>query len=214
VQLALPPTTVAERQAEIEKQNQANQAELEQRAEQSRIQQESQDRALQERRLMNEAILENLSQARAEAGQRQNTLAGQTRAAAPLKRTVTKAETDAEIARRKLARAQEQPNAFGRTLERVGVGSTKMGAIPRTVVGGGLGYIGLMSYQEALARFKAGDTSEGVLQALQAGSAGAAMLPPAGKALTKARGAGALSTIGLGGYQLGKRILKDDPSAE
>jgi hypothetical protein len=214
VQLALPPTTVVERQAEIEKQNQANQAELQQRAEQSRIQQESQDRALQERRLMNEAILENLRQARAEAGQRQNTLASQTRAAAPLKRTVTKAETDAEIARRKLARAQEQPNAFGRTLERVGVGSTKMGAIPRTVVGGGLGYIGLMSYQEALARFKAGDTSEGVLQALQAGSAGAAMLPPAGKALTKARGAGALSTIGLGGYQLGKRILKDDPSAE
>ena len=118
---------------------------------------------------------------------------------------------DAEIAKRKLERANQQPNAAGRLLERTGVASTKIGAIPRTITGGGLSYFGVMSYQDALERFKAGDTSEGVLRALQAGSSAAAMLPPAGRALTKTRGAGTLGALTLGGYQLGKRLLKERP---
>jgi len=217
VQLALPPTTVAERQADIDRQNQASQAELEQRTEQARIQQESQNRALEQQRLMNETILENLRQERAAVGQRQNILAGQTKTAAPLQSALNKAQNEAEIAQRKLARAQVQPSAAGRVLERVGVattGSPKIGALPRAGVGAAAGYFGVMSYQEALARFKAGDTSEGVLKALQAGSAALAVLPPAGKKLTKIKGAGGLGMIGSYGYDFGRKYLKDDPSED
>jgi hypothetical protein len=217
VQLALPPTTVAERQADIDKQNQTNQAEVEQRAEQARIQQEMQNRIAEQQRAVNEAELERLRQERVAAGQRQNVLASQTKKAAPLQKALTTAETNAEIAQRKLARAQEQPNIAGRVLERTGVattGSPKIGALPRAIVGGGAGYFGVMSYQEALKRYKAGDTSEAVLKALQAGSAAAAMLPPAGKGLTKLRGAGALGAVGSYGYDAARRMLKDDPNAE
>ena len=214
VQLDLPPTTVAERQADIDKQNQANQAEVEQRAEQTRIQQETQTRLLEQQRALYEYEMERLQQQRAQAGQRHNIIAGQTKAAAPLQKALTKAETDAEVARRKLARAQEQPNAAGRVLQNVGAGSAKMGALPRTIVGGSAGYLGVMSYQEALARFKAGDTSEGVLKALEAGAAAAAVIPPAGKAMTKVRGAGVLGGLGLGTYELGRRLLKERPPEE
>jgi hypothetical protein len=214
VQLQLPPTTVAERQADIDKQNQANQAELAQRAEQARLQQEAQAQQLEQQRLANEADLERVRQERAQLGQRHNAITGQTRAAAPLQRALTKAETDAEIASRKLARAQQQPNAAGRLLEKAGVATTgpaKAGALPRAFTGAGATYLGVMSYQEALERFKAGDTSEGVLKALQAGSAAAAMLPPAGKGMTKARGAGALGMAGTYGYEGVRRLLKDRP---
>jgi len=214
VQLALPPTTVAEREADIDRQNKESQAELAKRTEQARLQQEAQAQQLEQQRLAHEADLERLRQQRAQLGQEHNVLTGQVKTVAPLQRALTKAETDAEIAQRKLARANQQPNAAGRVLESAGVGSTRMGAIPRAITGGGLGYLGVMSYQEALKRFQAGDTSEGVLQALQAGSAGAAMLPLAGKGLTKARGAGVLGTIGLGGYQAGRRLLKDRPPEE
>lgn len=214
VQLQLPPTTVAERQAEIDRQNRENQAELERRAEETRIQQEAQARAAEQERLAREAELERLREERRIAGQRHNVITGQTRTAAPLQRALTKAETDAEVARRRLARAQDQPSAVMRPLDVAGVRSGKMGALPRTIVGGGAGYLGVMSYQEALKRFQAGDTSEGVLQALQAGSAAAMLVPPAGKTLTRTRGAGTLGTLGLGTYQLGKRLLKERPPEE
>jgi hypothetical protein len=214
VQLALPPTTVAEREAEIERQSRDNQAELERRAEEARVQQEFQTRQLEQQRLAHEAELERIRQEQSVAGQRHNDITTQVKRVAPLQRALTKAENDAEIAARKLKRAQQQPNAVGRTLERIGVGSTKMGAIPRTVVGGGLGYVGVMSYQDALARFKAGDTSEGVLKTLQAGSAGLALLPPAGKTLTKAKGLGKAVAIPTYGFDLGRRLLKERPDEQ
>ena len=214
VQLALPPTTVAEREAEIARQAQENKAELERRAEETRVQQEAQARAAEQQRLAREAELERLRQERAAAGQQHNVVTGQKRTAAPLQRALTKAETDAEIARRRLARAQEQPNALVRPLDAAGVKTAKMGALPRTAVGAGAGYLGVMSYQEALARFKAGDTSEGVLKALEAGAAGAALLPPAGKTMTRTRGVGVLGGLGLGTYELGKRLLKERPPEE
>jgi hypothetical protein len=214
VQLQLPPTTVAERQADIDRQNQASQAELAQKTEQARLQQEAQARAFQQQQATYEAELKRLRQERAAAGQQHNVVTGQKRTAAPLQRALTKAETDAEVARRRLARAQEQPNALVRPLDAAGVKTAKMGALPRTVVGGGAGYLGVMSYQEALARFKAGDTSEGVLKALEAGSAAAALLPPAGKTITRTRGAGVLGGLGLGTYELGKRLLKERPPEE
>ena len=185
--------------------------ELEQRAEQNRQQQELLAQQQEQERLRLQAELDRVRQERASQGAQHNVLTGQVKGAAPLQRALTKAETDAEIARRKLGRAQEQPNVAGRVLERAGVGSTKVGALPRAGVGAGAGYLGVMSYQEALQRFKAGDTSEGVLKALEAGAAGMATLPPAGKAMTKVRGAGVLGGLGLGTYELGRRLLKDAP---
>jgi hypothetical protein len=214
VQLQLPPTTVAERQADIDRQNKESQAELAERTEQARIQQEAQAQKLEQQRLAYEADLERLRQERAQAGQQLNEVTGQKRTVAPLQRALTKAEYDAEIAKRKLQRAQQQPNATGRTLQNVGAGSAKIGALPRAGVGAGAGYLGVMSYQEALERYKAGDTSEAVLKALEAGAATAAVVPPAGKKLTKVRGAGVLGGLGLGTYELGRRLLKDAPPEE
>jgi hypothetical protein len=188
--------------------------EIEQRTETNRQQQAILAQQQEQERLRLQAELERLNQERASRGAEHNVVTGQTKAVAPLRRALTKAETDAEIAQRKLARAKQQPNAAGRVFEGAGVGSTRIGALPRAGVGAGAGYLGVMSYQEALARFKAGDTSEGVLKALEAGAAGASMLPPAGKGLTKARGAGVLGGLTLGGYELGRRLLKDRPPEE
>lgn len=210
VELALPPTTVAERQADIARQTQESQAELEQRNEQNRIQQQAQAQQLEQQRLAHQAELDFLRQEQAAAGQRHNVIASQVKVAAPLQRALNKAEMDAEIASRKLSRARNQPGSVARGLENVGVGSTKIGAIPRAFVGAGLGYLGVMSYEEAIKRWKAGDESAAVLKALQAGAAGAAMLPPVGKTLTKARG---LGTVGLLSYapDLAKRLFRERP---
>jgi flagellum-specific peptidoglycan hydrolase FlgJ len=211
VQLQLPPTTVAERQADIERQAQANQAEIAQRAEQTRLQQEAQAQQFEQQRLANEAELARIQQERAQLGQQQNQLAKDLKYVAPLQKAVTTSQDAAELARRKLARAQQQPNAAGRVLEKAGVNATKIGPVGRTVTGGVAGYAGVMSFQEAVERFNAGDTSEGVLKALQAGSAAAATLPPAGKKMTKAKGLGALSAIGSYGYDFGRGLLRDAP---
>mgnify|MGYP003647292280 CR=1 FL=1 len=196
-ELYLPPEIADPRNEEIAQRNEAN------RNQQAILaQQQEQERA----RL--QAELDRIRQERATQGSQHNIITSQVKGAAPLQRALTKAETDAEIAKRKLERGQQQPNAAGRVLEGAGVASTKMGALPRAVVGGGAGYIGVMSYQEALERYKAGDTSEAVLKALEAGAATAAMVPPAGKAATKVRGAGVVGGLGLGAYELGKRLLR------
>lgn len=209
VQLALPPTTVAERQADIDKQSRASQAELEKRTEQARLQQQQQTQQLEQQRLAHEAEIQRIRQQRTQTGQQFNTLTGQVKGVAPLQRAMTSAQTEAELAQRRLGRAQQQPSAAGRMLE--GAGAAKMGALPRAMVGAGAGYLGVMSYQEAVARFKAGDTSEGVLKALEAGAAGALMLPPAGKALTKAKGLGAIGAGALAGFEGVRRLLKERP---
>jgi hypothetical protein len=211
VELALPPTTVAERQADIDKQAQANQAEVQQRTEQTRLQQETQTRQLEQKRLAHEADLERLRQERAQLGQQQNELSNELKRVAPLQKAASTAEDAAELARRKLARANQQPNAAGRVLEGVGVGSTKIGPVGRTVTGGLAGYAGVMSLEEALRRRAAGDTSEAVLKAIEAGSAALAVLPPAGKRMTKLKGLGALSAFGSYGYDFGRGLLRDAP---
>jgi len=211
VQLALPPTTVAERQADEAKKAEERNAELTKRAEETRLQQEELNAQNEGTRLYREYELERLRQERAQQGARLNILSEQRKITNPIVRQVTKAQSDAEVARRRLERAGDQPSTLTRPLESVGVGTAKMGVVPRTLIGGGAGFAGVMSYQEALARFKAGDTSEGVLKALQAGSVGMAMLPPAGKGLTKARAAGAIAAVPLYGYELGRRLLKDSP---
>ena len=214
VQLALPPTTVAERQADEARLAQENQAELERRAEEARVQQEAQARELEAQRLSREAELERLRERRAQAGQRLNQVKQQRQTVAPFERAVTRAETDAEIAQRRLDRAKQQPSAAGRVLDAAGVRTAKTGALPRAALGAGAGYLGVMSYQEALKRFEAGDTSEGVLKALQAGAAGLTLLPPVGKGATRARGAGVAGTLGLGAVDVGRRLLKERPPEE
>ena len=196
-ELYLPPEIADPRNEEIAQRNEAN------RNQQAILaQQQEQERA----RL--HAELDRIRQERAAQGSQHNIITSQVKGAAPLQKALTKAETDAEIAKRKLERAQQQPNAAGRVLEGAGVASTKMGALPRATVGAGAGYLGVMSYQDALARYKAGDTSEAVLKALEASAATAAMVPPAGKAATKVRGAGVVGGLGLGAYELGKRLLR------
>lgn len=196
-ELYLPPEIADPRNEEIAQRNEAN------RNQQAILaQQQEQERA----RL--QAELDRIRQERATQGSQHNIITSQVKGAAPLQKALTKAETDAEMAKRKLERGQQQPNAVGRVLEGAGVASTKMGALPRATVGAGAGYLGVMSYQEALERYKAGDTSEAVLKALEAGAATAAMVPPAGKAATKVRGAGVVGGLGLGAYELGKRLLR------
>lgn len=203
VQLQLPPTTVAERQADIDRQAQASQAELQNRTEQGRIQQEAQAQQLEQQRLSYEADLARIRQERAQAGQQHNVLAEQRRTTAPLQRAVTQAQTNAELAQRKLRRAPEPTTPAGKFTANTGriVGRAGLGALA--------GAAGVMSYQEAMERFKAGDTSEGVLKALQAGSAGAMLLPPVGKPLRTARRAGLAGLVGLGGRDIYNRLTKE-----
>jgi hypothetical protein len=66
-----------------------------------------------------------------------------------------------------------------------------------------------MNLQEAIARAKAGDTSDEVIAALKAGAAGTSMIPPAGKALTRLRGAGSYG-VGAGlAYDLYKALSQN-----
>jgi len=205
VQLQLPPATVAERRAEIEQQNQANQAELEQRAEQARLQQQAQAQQLEQQRLAYEADLERLREERRMTGQRLNEISGQIKTVTPLKKAVTKAEVDAELAQRKLKRAPEPTTPVGRAA--LNAGKTT----GRTVVGGLAGVGGVMSLQEALERFKAGDTSEGVLKTIQASSAAAMLVPPVNKTLSGTRKLGALGAIGSYGYDFGRELFRKNP---
>jgi hypothetical protein len=214
-QLALPSTTVAERQADIERQNQESQAELQRKTEQVRVQQEAQARELEQQRLYHENELENLRQQRSQLGQQHNEITSQIKTAAPLQRALTKAETDAEIARRNLARASVQPSALGRTLENVGIKTSKgIGPVGRTIQGGVVGALGVMSYNDALNAYKRGDTSEAVIKALEAGAAGASIVPPIGKRLTRLRGAGAIGGAGLAGFEAWRQYRKTHPAAQ
>lgn len=212
-ELALPPTTVAEREADIAKQSAAHEAELQSKASAAQEQQRVQQQALDQQRMSHEANLERLRQERTQAGLRQNVLAGETRAAAPLQRAVTSAETSAELAQRRFHRAQQQPSGLGGMMETIG-NKSRLGPVTRTGLGGVAGMLGVMSYQDAVKAFEAGDRSEGVMKALQAGSAAAMVVPPVGRALTRLRGAGAaglgLTTL----YDFGKRMLKDRPPEE
>jgi len=205
VQLALPPTTVAERQADIDKQNQANQAELEQRAEQTRIQQEAQAQQFEQQRLAHEAEVERLRQERATIGSQHNQYASELKDIKPLQKAVTQAEKAVELAKYNAKlKAQNQPITPQYLLN-------KGMAVSRPLVGGLAGAAGVMSLQEALERFKAGDTSEGVLKIIQASSAAAMLTPPLNKTLSRTRKTGALGAIGSYGYDFGRRFLKDSP---
>jgi hypothetical protein len=130
--------------------------------------------------------------------------------AAPLQRSLTTAQTANELAQQKLARAKTQPiSPLTRALEIRGVQSGTGNPVARTVVGGLTGYYGVMSLQEAMARAKAGDTSDEVIAALKAGAAATSLVPPAGKGLTRVRGAGSFG-VGAGlAHELYKALSKN-----
>ena len=178
-------------------------AEIQQRIETNQNQQAifAQQQEQERQRLQTE--LDRIQQERVEAGRQHNVLAEQRRTTAPLQRAVTTAETNAELARRKLGRAPEPTTPAEKFTASAGrlVGRAGLGALA--------GAVGVMSYQEAMERFKAGDTSEGVLKALQAGSAGAMLVPPVGRSLSRVRKAGLAGLIGLGGRDIYNRLTKE-----
>ena len=206
VQLQLPPTTVAERQADIDRQSQANQAELERKTEETRIQQEAQARAFQQQQLAYEAEVERIRQQRAQLGQQHNAITGELKDIKPLKKAVTAAEQAAELAKYKASlKAQNQPLTPQDILNK---GKT----VGRTVAGGAAGYYGVMSAQEALRRYNAGDTSEAVMQALGALSATAALAPPVTPKLSGLKKAGTIGAVGMGGREIWRRLTQEPPT--
>lgn len=178
-------------------------AEIQQRIETNQNQQAIFSQQQEQERQRLQAELDRIREERAAQGQQHNVLAEQRRTTAPLQRAVTQAETNAELARRKLGRAPEPTTPAGKFTANTGriVGRAGLGALA--------GAVGVMSYQEAMERFKAGDTSEGVLKALQAGSAGAMLVPPVGKPLRAVRRAGLAGLIGLGGRDIYNRLTKE-----
>jgi hypothetical protein len=116
---------------------------------------------------------------------------------------VTQAQINAEVARRKAERAAQNP-----ATNLLNKGKT----VGRGVVGGAAGYYGVMSAQEALERYNAGDTSEAVLQALGALSATASLAPPVTPKLSGVKKLGALGAVGMGGREIYRRLTQEPPA--
>ena len=209
-ELYLPPEIASEKSAEAERLNQERNAELERIAEENRQQQDAARVRMELERRIHEAELQELRNQRAQAGAAFNQSKATVKTAAPLQRSLTTAQTANELAQQKLARAKTQPiSPLTRALEIRGVQSGTGNPVARTVVGGLTGYYGVMSLQEAMARAKAGDTSDEVIAALKAGAAATSLVPPAGKGLTRVRGAGSFG-VGAGlAHELYKALSKN-----
>jgi len=181
-------------------------AEIQQRVEANQNQQAIFEQQQEQERLRLQAELDRISKERALQGSQLNALAGQVRDVKPLKKAVTTSEQAAELARYKAKlKAQNQPLTPQDILN-------KGKSVGRTVGGGAAGYYGVISFQEALERFKAGDTSEGVLQALGALSAGASLVPPVNPKLSGLKKAGTLGALGMGGREVYRRLTQEPPA--
>jgi len=181
-------------------------AEIQQRVEANQNQQAIFAQQQEQERLRLQAELDQLKEQRASHGAQHNALAGQVRDVKPLKKAVTTAEQAAELARYKAKlKAQNQPTTPQDLLNK---GKT----VGRGLVGGAAGYYGVMSVQEALERYKAGDTSEAVLQTLGALSAGASLAPPINPKLSGLKKAGTLGALGLGGREIVRRLTQEPPA--
>jgi len=181
-------------------------AEIQQRVEASQNQQAIFEQQQEQERLRLQAELDRISKERALQGSQLNALAGQVRDVKPLKKAVTTSEQAAELARYKAKlKAQNQPTTPQDLLNK---GKT----VGRTVAGGAAGYYGVMSVQEALERYKAGDTSEAVLQTLGALSATASLAPPVNPKLSGLKKAGTLGALGMAGRDIYKRLTQEPPA--
>ena len=181
-------------------------AEIQQRTETTQNQQAVLAQQQEQERLRLQAELDQLKEQRASHGSQHNVLAGQVRDVKPLQRATTTAEINAEVAKRKAERAKQNPITTPQDL--LNKGKT----VGRTVAGGAAGYYGVMSLQEALERFKNGDTSEGVMQTLGAVSAGASLVPPVNPKLSALKKAGALGALGMGGREIYRRFTQEPPA--
>ena len=81
------------------------------------------------------------------------------------------------------------------TMARLGLTVAKSPVIANTLGGAGVA----MSLQDAIERYKAGDTSEAVISAIEAALGGMSMLPPVNPAFLAAKGIGTLGGLGLAG---------------
>jgi hypothetical protein len=181
-------------------------AEIQQRTETTQNQQAIFEQGQEQERQRLQAELDQLQKQRASHGSQHNVLAGQIRDVKPLQRATTTAEINAEVAKRKAERAAQNPNMTPQDLLNKG----KM--VGRTVAGGAAGYYGMMSAQEALNRYNAGDTSEAVMQALGSLSAGASLVPPVNPKLSAIKKAGALGALGMGAREVIKRLTQEPPA--
>jgi len=183
-------------------------AEIQKRTETTQNQQAILAQQQEQERLRLQAELDRIREERASRGSQLNALAGQVRDVKPLSKSLATAEEKAELARRKLGRSPEPTTPAGRATANVAK------TVGRGALGAAAGAAGVMSLQEALERYKAGDTSEAVLKTIQAGSAAAMLTPPLGKNLSRIRKAGGLGAVGSFGYELGRRLLKDEQPEE
>jgi hypothetical protein len=181
-------------------------AEIQQRVEANQNQQAIFEQQQEQERLRLQAELDRISKERASHGAQHNVLAGQVRDVKPLKKAVSTSEQAAELAKYKAKlKAQNQPLTPQDILN-------KGKSVGRTVAGGAAGYYGVMSIQEALERFKNGDTSEGVLQTLGALSAGASLAPPVTPKLSGLKKAGTIGAVGMGGREIYRRLTQEPPA--
>lgn len=209
------------------------QAELEQRI--------ADDRAAQER-LAQQEEMNRLKQERALAASRQSEAQRRlTEANRARTSGVSRAQTalDAAQERELLAQgklqdaqrlAKNAPGPVGRALQNTGVATSKTGVlnpVGRTAIGALGGYqaatgantLANIPVADLIARWKAGDRSPEIVQALmqagvsttQIGAGTAAMIPAMGPKTAKIKGAGTIGTLGLGAYNAYKALTEEEP---
>jgi len=111
-----------------------------------------------------------------------------------------KAKSEADIAKEALKRAEKGKLGLLGNLG-VSLGSSKI-LSPLLGAAGAAGTV--MSADEAVRRWKAGDRSAAVLSAIEALFGAMSLLPPTNPAFAIAKGVGTLGGLGLAGYELGK----------
>jgi hypothetical protein len=188
-QLMLPPEQAQALERELAEK------EAKQLAERSAL-----EEASQKEKLKNEARLKKqISEARgkvATSGEKVSSAVQQMREAKQLE----KAKSEADIAKGALKRAEKgKLGALGNL--GVALGSSKV-ISPLLGAAGAAGTV--MSVDEALKRWRAGDRSGAVLSALEAAFGLMSMAPPVNPVTAAIKGLGTLGGLGLGAYELGK----------
>lgn len=156
--------------------------------------------AAEREKLKNEARMRSkLAEARgkvAGAGEKVSSAGQQIKEAQRLE----KAKSEVDIAKEALKRAEKGKLGLLGNLG-VSLGSSKI-LSPLLGAAGAAGTV--MSADEAVRRWKAGDRSAAVLSAIEALFGAMSLLPPTNPAFAIAKGVGTLGGLGLAGYELGK----------
>jgi len=177
------------------------QAELEQRMVNDKINQQ---------KIAQQQQLDALQESRTTAKQRLDVAQEAMKKTTPLQATVTKAETAEEMAKRQLSRARGVPS-FSRAA---------VGGIGGLQAARGINELANMPIEELVKRYQAGERSPELLAAIQqaagataqTGLGAAAALPAFNATSRRIKGAGAIGTALLGGYQGYKALT--EPSKE